>query len=793
MNETRRKRQGQRHYLFWTTYGILVLSAAVVGAAGGLIFGYTFDLPQVKQLQEIRPNVVSYVYADDERVLGQFALERRILVAYEQIPETVRNALLATEDQNFFRHTGIDFRRLLSALIQDILFWEKKGASTLTMQLSKLRFTSPGRTIERKIKDMLFAIQIEKNFSKEQIFTFYCNQIYLGHGNYGIAAAADFYFDKPLDQLNLSESALIAGILRSPQNYSPINHPQRALRRRSYVLGRMHEEGYLDDATWRAALQESLAVSGKNREEGPAPYFVEWVRQYLEQKYRTRDIWKGGLKIHTTLDYDMQLATRQALREGLKKFDKETHGWKGPIENILDQGKDMDEYFHPDWGQIFYEGQMIQGLVQESGKSQAQVKLGTYSARIGPKQIEWTGQKRVDRLLKRGDIAVFSIEKINRSEKLIEANLDQIPEVQGAVLGIENKTGAIKSMVGGFDFQRSKFNRATQALRQAGSTFKVFTYVAAMEEGYTPFDTVLDAPKGFRDGLGRLYAPTNSDGKFKGLIPIRQALAQSRNVPTLRLANALGIEKVIAVARRFGISREFPPYLPIALGAGELTLQEMTSTFSVFPNNGVRARPYFVKRVEDYQGITLEEYRHQMKEVISTETAGQMVFLLQGVIERGTASRARVLGRPLGGKTGTTNESTDSWFVGFTPRLTAGVWVGYDQKKSLGERVFGATLALPIWLDFMKVTLQDEPLEDFETTFTPTLANVHSKKETEEAEGEGEKKEGEKEEEKEVRSGVIEVEDILPPGTSIQENSAGTPDPQSASTGPVESGAEDEE
>ena len=736
----------QRHYLFWITYGILVLIVAALGAAGGLIFGYTFDLPQVKELRETRPNIASYVYADDGRVLGQFALERRILISYDQVPTPIKHALLAAEDQNFFQHTGVDFRRLFTALVRDVLYWQKKGASTLTMQLSKLRFTSPRKTFERKIKDMLFAIQIEKNYSKEEIFTFYCNQIYLGHGNYGIAAATDFYFDKSLDELALGESAVLAGILRSPQNYSPITHPDRALKRRNYVLKRMLDEGYIDGATCKEALKKPLLVSGKNRDHGPASYFVEWVRQYLEQKYRTGQIWQGGLKIYTTVDYDMQVSAREALREGLKRFDKQTRHWKGPVENVIEENRDPDKYFHSDWSEIFYEGQMVHGLVEESSQQRALVKLGTYQAEIRPSQIKWTGQKSVNRVLKRGDVAVFSIEKINRSKRVIEATLDQVPEVQGSVIAIENKTGGIKAMVGGFDFQLSQFNRATQALRQSGSLFKVFTYVAALGEGYSPYDTVLDAPVSFRDGLGRLYAPTNSDDEFKGLIPIREALAQSRNVPTLRLANALGIEKIIAVARRFGIRRQYPPYLPIALGAGELTLEEITSSFSVFPNNGVRVRPYFVKRVEDYHGITLEEHHPQVEEVITPKIAGDMVFLLRGVVEEGTAVRARALNRPLAGKTGTTNDSTDSWFVAFTPQIAAGVWVGYDQKRSLGEKVFGSTLALPIWLEFMETALQDVPPDDFQNPLAPVSITPSSKAQT------VEKQEQE----------IIQVEDISP-------------------------------
>ena len=709
----------KRHHFFWASYGLLVLVVAILGLVGGLLFGYAIDLPEVEQLEQDRPNIVSYVYSEDGRVLGQFALEKRILLTYEQIPENLKNAILAAEDADFFRHSGIDFRRLFVTLVRDILLSERKGASTLTMQLSKLLFTGSEKTIERKIKDMLFALEIEQNYSKEQIFTFYCNQIYMGHGTYGIASAADFYFNKSLDAFTLAESALLAGIIQVPGRHSPINHPDDATRRRNSVLRQMYDKGFITARALHEAQAEPLLVRGKNYEQSPAPYFIEWVRQYLERNYSTEQIWEGGLRIYTTLDYETQVAARRTLREGLKKFDKEIHKGAGFIENILEQGQDLDTYVHPEWQQIFYEGQIVHGLVMESAPEEALVKLGSFTARIEPEDMAWTEQKEVDQVLKPGDVAAFSIQEIQRADKTIGATLDRIPEVQGALITIDNKTGAIRAMVGGFDFQYSEFNRATQAMRQPGSLFKPFTYVSLMEAGYSPFEHVLDAPVSYREGPGRIYAPENSDEDFRGLMTIRDAFAFSRNVPTIRLANALGIDKVIEVAYRFGIQRELPPYLPVALGAGELTLQEITSAFTVFPHNGVRAHPHFIKRVEDYHGATLMEHQNQFDQVISRETAGKMLYLLRSVVERGTARRAQSLERPLGGKTGTTNDSTDSWFVGFTPEITTGVWAGYDEKKSLGERVYGATLALPIWIDFMENISETFPIDDFEATYTP--------------------------------------------------------------------------
>lgn len=709
----------QKPAVFWGAFAVLALGAGVSGLLSGMLLGYSIDLPQVEELQQIRPNVVSYVYADDGEIIGEFALEKRILVTYDQIPKTLKQAILAAEDAHFFEHSGIDFQRFFVAVLRNVFRGERKGASTLTMQLCKLRFTSSEKRWERKLKDMLFAIETEKKFSKEQIFTLYFNQIYMGHGIYGIAAAADFYFGKRLDELTLAESALLAGILNAPERYTPIRHPNRALNRRAYALRRMREVGYIDEETMREAMDEPLRGLGKS-ERRTAAYFVEWVRQHLEKNYSAEKIWRGGLKIHTTLDDKMQRAARNALRRGLLEFDKKNRRWDGAAENILEQGKSLDDYFHPEWRQIFQEGQIVHGLVTDSDAESATVKLGSYTAVLKADSIKWTRKKKVDGALKKGDVAAFELLKIDRANRTIEARLERIPEVQGAFLVLDNKTGAVKAMEGGFDFQYSKFNRATQALRQPGSIFKPFTYVTAIEEGKSPYDQLLDAPVYFVDDLGRPYEPKNSDEEFKGLIPLEQAMAESRNVPTIRLAKALGIRKVIAMAQRFGIERDFVPVLPIALGAGELTLQEITSAFSVFGNGGVRAKPYFIRRVEDYNGSTLEENQSEFEHVISPTVCSKMLYLFRQVVLRGTAGRARAVGRPVAGKTGTTNEATDTWFVGFTPQITAGVWVGYDEKKSLGEKAFGANVALPIWVDFMKEISDDLPVVEFTDVYEPS-------------------------------------------------------------------------
>lgn len=703
----------RRSFLVWATCAVLIIAAAVTGSLTGLVLTWGYELRQVWELQQTHPDVISEVYSADGRILGIFGTEKRQVVTYDKIPDTVKNSILAAEDSDFFQHAGIDFRRLLYTVFRNIAFGERKGASTITMQLSKLLLTSPEVTIKRKIQDMIFAIQIERTLSKEQIFTRYVNQNYLGHGRYGLAAASEFYFQKTMDALEWHEAALLVGLFPNPARYSPINHPEMAVQRRNWVLERAYDEGFIDATTLRTQTEEPLALKTWTRQQASAPYFVEWVRQYLEKQYPGGTIHTRGLKIYTTLDYEFQKAAERALRDGLKAFDKKRPRWRGAKENILQAGKELEGYWRTDWNTIFSPGEMVHGLVLHSDERTAEVKVGSYRATVRPSHVEWTGKKRLDRVLKAGDVCVFTLESINREERTVEVMLDRIPEVQGALMAIESGTGAIRAMVGGFDFQYSKFNRATQAERQPGSVFKPFTYVAAVESGYTPEDTVLDKPVEFLDGLGRPYRPVNADEKFKGLIPIRQALAESRNVPTLRLANAMGVERIVDVAHRFGIQREIPLYLPTALGAGEVTLQEITSAFSAFPNGGVRVHPYFIDRVEDANGVLLERHGARVDEVVEREIAEAMVDLLRNAVLSGTGRRARSLPIPVAGKTGTTNDCTDVWFVGFSKLLTAGVWVGHDTKVSMGKKIYGSNLALPIWIDFMKATVDKTPPGNF--------------------------------------------------------------------------------
>jgi penicillin-binding protein 1A len=690
----------------------LILCAAAIGAGAGLIFVYSIDLPEVRALEEFRPNVVTELYADDGQQIGSFALQRRVLLTYDQIPAVLRDAVIVTEDQHFFDHWGIDLPRVLQAAWRNAIHLRTvEGASTLTMQLAGTLFLDrTDRSPRRKIQEMLLAMQIERHYSKQQIFTMYANQIYLAHGNYGFAAASQFYFSKPVKDLTVTEAALLAALGKGP-SYSPVLFPARALARRNLVLQRLETENKIDKAQMQQAAQQPLGLRVQYPRNDLAPYFVEEIRKYLERSYGTEAVHERGLRVYTTLNVAMQREANQAVRDGLHAHARR-HGWRGNLPNILrDKLGTLDSFVDDDWKRSIEKGAYVTGLVTAVDDKAAMVKLGPYRALVTAPDFAWTARKSPAQLFQVGDLGVFRIREI--SGGIARVDVEQKPLTQGALLTIDNASGEIKAMVGGYSFEESKFNRATQAMRQVGSSFKPYLYTALVENGYSPFDTILDAPFTTISG-GQEYSPQNYDGKFEGVITLRRALAGSRNVPAVKLAEKLGIEKVIDVARRFGISSALPPYLPLVLGAAEITLMEHTSAFTAFPNEGIRIEPHLIRRVATYDGAVLEEARPKVSDVMQPETARMMVAMLREVVEFGTAMKAKELGRPLGGKTGTTNEFSDAWYIGFSPSLTTGVWIGYDDKRiSLGKKETGARAALPIWMDMMKVALEGKPVEDF--------------------------------------------------------------------------------
>jgi penicillin-binding protein 1A len=690
----------------------LLLCAIALGAACGLLFVYASDLPEIRALETYRPTVVTEIYADDGQMVGSFALQRRILMTYEQCPKVLYNAVTAIEDQHYEEHWGIDFPRIAGAAWRNVLHHRiTGGASTISMQLAgNLFLDRSDRSFRRKMQEMLLALQIERRYTKPQIFAMYANQVYLAHGNYGFAAAAEFYFGKPVTDLKLQEAALLAGMVNGPK-FSPLTNPTGALARRNLVLYRMEEEGKITPSEQEAAKKTPLGLHVQYPRNDLAPYFFEEVRKYLESTYGTEAVHERGLRVYTTLNIAMQRAANQSIRDGLHSYDRR-HSWRADLPNIVrDNLGKLDSYEDEDWRHPIEKGSYVTGLVLSADEKNATIKIGSYRAILSPSDFAWTGRKKPADLLKVGDLAQFQILELR--ENTVRVQLEQQPAPQAAMLAIDNPTGEIKAMVGGYSFEDSKFNRATQAYRQVGSSFKVYVYADALEKGATPFDTILDAPFTVISG-GQPYSPHNYDEKFEGTITLRRALAGSRNVPAVKLAEKVGISSVVDVTRRFGITTSLPPYLPLALGAADMKLLEHVSAFTVFPNDGIRIDPHMIRRVTSYDGALLEEAHPEVHDVVSPEVARTMTAMLEEVIQFGTGMQARALGRPSAGKTGTTQDYTDAWFIGFTPQLTSGVWVGFDDKQiSLGKKETGARAALPIWLEFMQGALSGVPEVEF--------------------------------------------------------------------------------
>ncbi len=709
-------------------YLILILLAAGGGVLAGLVFVYSSDLPRVQQLENYRPDVMTELYADDGTPIGSFALERRVIVSYDEIPLALRDAVLSVEDRHFESHWGVDVVRIVRAGLTDLMEWRKaQGASTLTMQLSRRLFLTLEKSWSRKLQEMLLAIQIERRFTKQQIFTLYANLIPLGHGNFGFEAASQFYFGKHLKELTLPEAAVLAGLPRSPTATSPLLHPDRALERRNVVLAAMLENGKITQQQFRQSRSSPLGLNVQRWSNSAAPYFVEDVRQFLEKKYGTETVQSKGLRVYTTLNVRLQKIAQQALRQGLHDDDKR-RGWRGPEDNILLKPRQLanghaatlETYRNDDWTSPLEPGGLAHGLVMEVNSGHAVVRFGELTAHVAPANFAWTRRSDPRQIFATGDVDLFLIKDVKG--KTVEATLDQRPNVQGAVVVIDNSTGGIKAMVGGYDFDESKYNRARQAERQSGSSFKVYVYAQALLEGSNPFDTIVDSPISFPTASG-IWSPHNYDEKFEGTITLLHALAESRNIPAVRLIAKVGVDKVIKLTRKFGITSRLVPNLPLALGASDITLLEHTSAFTTFPDDGVHISPRMITRVTNYDGRVIDDFQPEVTDVLPAPVARLETSMLREVINSGTAARAKELAakHPLAGKTGTTNDFGDAWFIGFSPSIACGVWVGFDDHRSLGPREEGAKVALPIWLDFMSEALKDQPMEDF--PYSPLLTS----------------------------------------------------------------------
>ncbi len=728
----------RQHFLrrFWLP--ALLLLALAAGGLTGIIAAYELNYSraanEVAALATYRPSVVTRVYADDgETVIGEFALEKRIPLKYDEIPQLVKNAILAVEDARFYDHVGIDPIRIIGATWKNLTTDRIEGGSTLTQQLAKNLFLSKEQvrgfnheSISRKVNEWGLALQIERYYTKNQIMELYANHTFLGANAYGIEAGAETYFGKQAKDLTIGEAALLAGVPKAPSEYSPTANAVKAKERRDLVLDLMARNGFATQAEVNAAKANPIQLADtayyqSQPRSSAFDYPVEHVRQDLEDRYTTR-VAQGGLSVYTTINVDAQKQAYEVVRAGLRRYDR-GRGWRSSYTMIPTSAQngvgpptqqELNNYKHPDWhGNDYQEGRFLMGLVMkvDRAKNEATVRFGNYSGTVTPPEMGW-GRRQPRDEFKIGYLAEFEIKEVDKKTRRLKVDLSQVPAVQGAMMTLNAKTGEIVTMVGGYDFySTSKFNNATQAYRQTGSCFKPFIYTAAVEWGMTPETPVSGAPI----SIGS-WKPHNYDGSLgNGDLPLKIALAKSMNIPAVHLLQTVGIQTGAQMVRRFGIKVPMAPYLPSALGATEVPLDQMVSAYSAFPNKGIRVEPHVIRRVLDRDGAILEEWEKTTYKVMNEYVALTMVSMMKGAVEFGTATAAQSVGVPLAGKTGTVNDHTDVWFIGYTPTYVTGVWMGYPgRKKDLGRGMTGGVGALPFFVAFMKPFLKDKPKENFD-------------------------------------------------------------------------------
>ena len=701
------KRSILRRVILIAFWSVVLALAVGLGVAAGIFAAFLKDLPSLDGLEEYQPSIATTLYSDQDEPFHSFYEQRRILVPLDKVPVPLKQAVLAVEDARFFEHHGLSARAIARALVMNVLARRKaQGGSTITQQLARGLFLTPEKNLSRKIKEALLSVEIEKRYSKERILELYFNLVYFGHGAYGVEAAAQTYFKKSVGELTLAEAALLAGLPNAPNRFSPIVDPERARRRRDHVLSRMVDEKFIARAEADAASRTPFNEALFTRSSVIAPYFVEHVRQILEETYGAYALYNTGLKVYTTLNLRMHRAAEEALVGGLRDLDK-AHGYR-PVKAEGLRGRIGPYTPRP--------GEILPGTVVSLKPKSIEVRVGRYHGEIQLESLKWTKVANPSETFREGTPILVQVLRVNDQHKTLELGLEQQPELEGAFVALDPRDGAVKAMIGGYDFERSKFNRATQAKRQPGSAFKPFIYAAAFDRGLTPSTVIDDSPISFHTRVGGElveWAPRNFDRKFRGPTTLRRALENSINVVTVKLLQEVGVDRVVRLAHQVGIESDLRREMALALGVSEVTPLELVSAYGVFANGGVRAEPFAIRRVTDQQGRTLEQHVTETQEVMRPETAYVLVNVMKGVIQRGTGARARVLDRPLAGKTGTTDDATDLWFVGFSPSLVAGVWIGYDVKRSLGSAETGGRLALPIWVQFMQKALPDSKDEDF--------------------------------------------------------------------------------
>jgi penicillin-binding protein 1A len=718
---------------------LIVLSVFLVAGAGvGLYYWAQEDLPGFTKLSDYSPALATTVRARDGRILGYFYREKRFLIPLSMMSPVTVKAFLAAEDAGFYQHEGVDLPGIVRAAIKNFVAGSiVQGGSTITQQVIKSMLLTPERSYERKLKEVILAYRLEKYLNKDEILTIYLNQIFLGAKAYGVEAAAREYFGVSASQLTTAQAALLAGLPKAPSRYSPYGNPERARERQLYVLTRLRDLGWIDRAEFEAAVNEPLDYSAQ---EDPSwkvgPYYLEEVRRQLVEMYGEDKVYAGGLQVRTAMDMDHQVIADQALRTGLVETSKR-HGWQGPVRHLeeaeygeFQSGRSSDGLKPGDWLQV---------LVTDVDKAGATVRFGGGSGTVPVASMSWArvpnpklapeeAAKVSDarKVLKPGDVIWVSVEELAEG-KPWKLALQQAPKVEGALVSIDPRSGEVLALCGGYDFFRSQFNRATQALRQPGSAFKPIVYSVALDNGFTAASIVLDAPIVYQDGSGQMWKPENFEGIFYGPTLFRTALVKSRNLVTIRVAQQVGIDKVIERGKALGLTGLMEPNLSLALGSGQFTPLNLCQAYTAFPRGGTSIRPRLIESVTSPWGEQLFLATEEVTEAMPAETAYIVSNLLQEAVQDGTGARAKVLGRPVAGKTGTTNDEQDAWFMGFSPYLLTGVWVGYDQIKPMGKFETGARAALPIWLDYRTKVEPNYPIEDFQVPPGIVMARVDAR------------------------------------------------------------------
>ena len=757
-----------RTFVFFISFVLLV---AIGTAGGGVYLFYKFGraLPDYKQLADYEPSVMTRVQAGDGRLLAEYAIEKRVFVPQAAMPRMVVRAFLSAEDKNFFYHPGVDPLGIIRAVLTNIknVTQGKRlvGASTITQQVAKNFLLTSDVTIERKVKEAILALRIERALPKNRILELYLNEIYLGFGSYGVAAAALNYFNKSLDNLTIAEAAFLAALPKAPNNYNPLNKHGAAKGRRNWVIGRMLEDGVIDGEQAKKAIATPLIIRKRDETEFvKADYFAEEVRRELVERYGEENLYKGGLSVRTTMDPHYQRIADRALKKGLEAYDRR-HGWRGPIAQI-----DITSASGHDWLNRLADIKLPKALgawqlAVIRGLAEKVAEIGVDDGRLGSiplAEIKWARQwlkeeklgpriRRPADALNVGDVvAVSQIFETEKGEPYPDNSfsLEQIPEIEGALVALDPHTGRILAMSGGYDYEKSQFNRVVQARRQPGSAFKPFVYLAALDKGFTPSSLILDAPFVIDQGPGLpKWRPANYTKKFYGPSTMRLGIEKSRNLMTVRLAQTVGIEAIARYATRFNIVDRLPHQLSMSLGAGETTLLRLTAAYAMLVNGGKKIVPTLIDRIQDRHGKTVFHHDRRVCEkcqatlwtnqlvpnvldtreaVADPATAYQMVSMLEGVVQRGTGRRIRDLGKPLAGKTGTTNKALDTWFIGFSPDLAIGVFAGFDTPRSLGWREQGASVSAPIFKDFVKGSLENKPNIPFRIPPGIRLVRVNS-------------------------------------------------------------------